>query len=57
MDFAYPAFPAASVSAAQVRKRSFNVLLTTYELLMSEADRARLVKVKWAGIVVDEGHR
>jgi SNF2 family DNA or RNA helicase len=41
----------------QVRKKHFNVLLTTYELLMSDADRARLVKIKWAGIVVDEGHR
>ncbi|WIA16563.1 hypothetical protein OEZ85_013234 [Tetradesmus obliquus] len=41
----------------QVRKKHFHVLLTTYELLMSEADRARLVKVKWQGIVVDEGHR
>jgi hypothetical protein len=41
----------------QVRKKHFHVLLTTYELLMSEADRARLVKIKWEGIVVDEGHR
>ncbi|KAF6263561.1 SNF2 family N-terminal domain-containing protein [Scenedesmus sp. NREL 46B-D3] len=41
----------------QVRKKHLHVLLTTYELLMSEADRARLVKIKWAGIVVDEGHR
>jgi SNF2 family DNA or RNA helicase len=41
----------------QVRKKQFNVLLTTYELLMSDADRTRLVKIKWAGIVVDEGHR
>jgi hypothetical protein len=41
----------------QVRKKHFNALLTTYELLMSDADRARLVKIKWAGIVVDEGHR
>jgi SNF2 family DNA or RNA helicase len=40
-----------------VRKKQIHVLLTTYELLMSEADRARLVKIKWQGIVVDEGHR
>jgi hypothetical protein len=40
-----------------VRKKHFHVLLTTYELLMSDADRARLTKVKWASIVVDEGHR
>jgi SNF2 family DNA or RNA helicase len=45
------------VLRVQVRKKQIHVLLTTYELLMAEADRARLVKIKWQGIVVDEGHR
>jgi SNF2 family DNA or RNA helicase len=33
------------------------VLLTTYELVMGREDRPCLSKVKWAYIVVDEGHR
>ncbi|KAF8065502.1 hypothetical protein HT031_003103 [Scenedesmus sp. PABB004] len=45
------------VWARQVAGRRVDVVLTTYELLMAPADRARLVRIKWAGIVVDEGHR
>lgn len=41
----------------QVSGRNFHVLLTSYELLMGAQDRPRLSRVKWHGIVVDEGHR
>lgn len=43
--------------AAQVHKRSFDVLLTSYEFVMGKHDRPRLSKVVWHHIIVDEGHR
>jgi SNF2 family DNA or RNA helicase len=35
----------------------FHVLLTSYELAMAAADRARLSRITWQAIIVDEGHR
>jgi hypothetical protein len=43
--------------AAQVHRRPFHVLLTSYELLMGQHDRPRLSRIAWQGLVVDEGHR
>ena len=34
---------------------TFNVLITTYEFVMS--DKMALAKLKWKYIIVDEGHR
>jgi hypothetical protein len=41
----------------QVYGKSFHVLLTTYEYLMSKSDRPRLSRTPWQLLVVDEGHR
>ncbi|CAJ0572000.1 unnamed protein product, partial [Mesorhabditis spiculigera] len=40
---------------AQVRRASFNVLLTTYEYVLRE--KASLGKVRWKYMIIDEGHR
>ena len=47
------------VSAVQVRrgKASFDVALTTYELLNAEEDCRRLAAAGWEYVVVDEAHR
>lgn len=43
----------------QVRRQraQFNVLLTSYELLLGVADRPRLAQLRWGYIIVDEGQR
>jgi SNF2 family DNA or RNA helicase len=35
----------------------FDILVTTYEFLMNKHDRPRLSKIKWAHLIIDEGHR
>jgi SNF2 family DNA or RNA helicase len=35
----------------------FNVLLTTYEMLMGKLDRPRLCRLPWRHMIIDEGHR
>ena len=35
----------------------FNILLTTYETLIADADLAALAAMRWRYVVVDEGHR
>lgn len=42
---------------AQVKRRSTNLVLTTYEFLMNSADKARLASVAWHYLIMDEGHR
>ncbi|KAH6812952.1 P-loop containing nucleoside triphosphate hydrolases superfamily protein [Perilla frutescens var. frutescens] len=41
----------------QIVCQKFNVLLTTYEYLMTKHDRPKLSKVHWHYIIIDEGHR
>ncbi|GMH43062.1 hypothetical protein BSKO_10984 [Bryopsis sp. KO-2023] len=45
------------IHASQIRGKSFHVILTTYEMMMGQKDRARLSKLTWESIIVDEGHR
>lgn len=40
---------------SQIRKGSFNVLLTTYEYVIKE--KALLGKIRWKYMIIDEGHR
>lgn len=39
------------------RKACFDVLLTSYDLMMGKNDRPRLAKLTWEYIIIDEGHR
>ena len=39
--------------ANQIKKRDFNVLLTTYEFVLK--DKAVLAKLEWAYMIIDEG--
>ena len=39
----------------QIKSGEFNILLTTYEFVMS--DKAVLGKISWAYMIIDEGHR
>ncbi len=47
------------ITWCQVRgqRAQFEVLLTSYELLMSDSDAPRLAALPWAHLIVDEGHR
>jgi len=38
-----------------LRSQQFNVLITTYEMIMN--DRPYLSKLKWMHLIVDEGAR
>ena len=42
--------------ADQARGRKFNVLITTYELVLKDADLLR-ERCEWAYLLVDEAHR
>eukprot|EP00897_Mesotaenium_endlicherianum_P005993 jgi/Mesen1/5421/ME000269S04551 len=42
---------------AEVAPLQFNVLITTYDFLMSKSDRPRLSRVRWQYLIIDEGHR
>ena len=50
-----------AVQTSQVlpRRKSakFDVLLTTYEFFMGKVDAARLSRLRWEYLIVDEGHR
>lgn len=41
----------------EIQPQQFNVLVTTYEFLMSKHDRPKLAKIPWHYIIIDEGHR
>jgi hypothetical protein len=45
------------VNSLQVLRKDFDILLTTYDFLMSKNDRPRLSKFNWQFIIIDEGHR
>ena len=49
-----PSIHVGAGNAVQARVR-FHVLLSTYEMVLSEA--SELKRVSWAAQVVDEGHR
>jgi SNF2 family DNA or RNA helicase len=44
-------------SREEIQPQQFNVLVTTYEFLMSKHDRPKLAKIPWHYIIIDEGHR
>ena len=41
----------------EILPQQFNILVTTYEFLMSKHDRPKLAKIPWHYIIIDEGHR
>ncbi|GAQ90018.1 putative SNF2 family N-terminal domain containing protein [Klebsormidium nitens] len=45
------------IYSEQVAAKKFNILVTTYEFLMNKHDRPRLSKIRWAHLIIDEGHR
>lgn len=44
-----------SIFQNEVLSEKFNVLLTTYDFILK--DKSYLAKIKWAYIIIDEGHR
>lgn len=53
----YVALMYAVFSREEIQPQQFNVLVTTYEFLMSKHDRPKLAKIPWHYIIIDEGHR
>ena len=49
--------PAANSWQVKNHKAAFDILLTTYELMMGKHDVPRLSRLQYEYIVVDEAHR